>query len=110
MHRKILDLKALGMNLGNAEPVKALVVQVDHFVALVAYQVMVAVRPPVESGGNPGMMQPPHEAHVHQGVESPVDGGPRDARNAVLHRFQNLIRGRVVVVLRNGLEHGVPLR
>ena len=102
--REILDMETPGLDMRDAEPIQLGVVQVEDLVTLVADEVVVPMDLAVEAGRGPGMLEPPDHTPARQGVEDPVDRGPRDARDKVLDGGEDLVGGGMIVALEHGLE------
>lgn len=109
MHREVFNVKSLVADMRYASAVEPLVLQINDFAAYLANEVMMAVNFPVETRRRTRVMKTAYESHVCQRVERTVDRCPRDSRNTLLYRLQDLIRGGMIVMLKNFLQHGTPL-
>ena len=109
MHREILDGKSFVADMRHASSVEFLVLQVDDLMAYLADQVMVTVNLPVETRRRTGVVKSADNSHIRQRIENAIDRCPRNSRNTVLHHLQDLIRRRVIVSLKNCLEHDTTL-
>lgn len=82
---------------------------IDHLAALTAHEVMVPVDFPVEPGRCASVLKASDQAPLGQRVEYAVHRGPRDPRNMLLYRFQNLVGRRMVIPLQDSLKNDASL-
>ena len=109
MHREVFNVKSLVADMRYASSVELLVLQINDFTAYLANEVMVAMNFPVETRSRTRVMKAANESHICQRVERTVDRCPRDSRNTVLYRLKDLIRCRMIVMLKNFLQHDTSL-
>jgi hypothetical protein len=109
MHRKILDGKAFVNDVRHVYAVKFLVLHVNDVLAYPADQMMMATYLPVETRCGSGVVKAADNAHVCQRIEDTINGRPRDSRSTVRDHIEDLVRRRMIVPLKNCLEHDPTL-
>jgi len=109
MHGEVLDVEPLVADMRHTSSVELPVLQVDNLMAYPSDQVMVTVDLPVETRRRAGVVKSANNSHIRQRIENAIDRCPRNSRNTILHHLQDLIRRRVIVSLKNCLEHDTTL-
>ena len=106
---EVRHFEAERRGVGNRERAEILVIDVDDAVAAQTDQMVVDVDARVVTGHPTRVAGLRDHAHLAQGFQVSVHGGPGDTRVSDTHRLEHLVGGGVVLAVQDGLEEGASL-
>lgn len=114
LHAVVVHLETEGRGIWDLQAIETVVFEIVELVAAQTDQVMVKLETWVEAGDPTGMTGLGDHSHTREVLESAVDGGARDAGEAVLDGVEDLIGRRVIIELEDRFEddpalHGATL-